>query len=93
MRAPFPGRQVGAAVAGWGKGGSGVSGGSCQALRWEDRSQGTGEQGWGCSTERTQNPNSVDMSLSELQELVMDREAWLQFMGSQRVGHDCATCN
>ena len=33
--------------------------------------------------------DSMDMSLSELQELVMDREAWmLQFMGSQRVGHD-----
>ena len=32
--------------------------------------------------------DSMDMSLSELRELVMDREAWLQFMGSQRVGHD-----
>ena len=33
--------------------------------------------------------NSMDMSLSELQELVMDREACvLRFMGSQRVGHD-----
>ena len=33
--------------------------------------------------------DSVDVSLSELRELVMDREAWLlQFMGSQRVGHD-----
>ena len=30
-----------------------------------------------------------DMSLSKLQELVMDREAgMLQSMGSQRVGHD-----
>ena len=39
--------------------------------------------------------DSMDVSLSELQELVMDREAWraaiqfvLQFMGSQRVEHD-----
>ena len=30
----------------------------------------------------------MDVSLGELRELVMDREAWLQFMGSQRVGHD-----
>ena len=29
----------------------------------------------------------TDVSLSELRELVKDREAW-QFMGSQRVGHD-----
>ena len=29
------------------------------------------------------------MSLSELRELVMDREAWrAAIMGSQRVGHD-----
>jgi len=33
--------------------------------------------------------NSMDVSLSELRELVMDREAGvLQFMGLQRVGHD-----
>ena len=33
--------------------------------------------------------DSVDMSLSKLQELVMDRRLGvLQFMGSQRVGHD-----
>ena len=36
--------------------------------------------------------NSMDMSLSELRELVMDREAChLWFMGLQRVGHDWAT--
>ena len=34
--------------------------------------------------------DSMDMSLGELRELVMDREAWvLRFMGSQRVGCVC----
>ena len=33
--------------------------------------------------------NSMDMSLSKLQEMGKEREAWvLQCMGSQRVGHD-----
>ena len=33
--------------------------------------------------------DSMDVSLGELRELVMDREAWqLRFMGSQRVGHN-----
>ena len=36
--------------------------------------------------------DSVDMSLSELWELVMDRETWCAVIhGSQRVGHDWAT--
>ena len=36
--------------------------------------------------------DTMEMSLSKVRELVMDREAWcLQFMGSQRVGHNWAT--
>ena len=33
---------------------------------------------------------SMDVSLSELREMVMDRESWraARFTGSQRVGHD-----
>ena len=35
--------------------------------------------------------DSMDMSLSKLREIVKDREAWLQFMGLQRVRHDLVT--
>ena len=35
--------------------------------------------------------DSMDMSFSKLRERVKDRDGKLQFMGSQRVGHDLAT--
>ena len=36
--------------------------------------------------------DSMDMNLSKLQEMVMDREAWhLRSMGRERVGHNWAT--
>ena len=35
--------------------------------------------------------DSVDMSLSKLQEIVKRKAGVLQSMGSQRVGHDLAT--
>ena len=34
--------------------------------------------------------DSIDMSLSKPREVTKDREAWLPFMGLQRIGHDLA---
>ena len=32
--------------------------------------------------------DAMDMNLGKLWEIVRDREAWLQSMGSQRIGHN-----
>ena len=46
-------------------------------------------EGWRRRGQKRMRWDSMDMSLGELWELVMDRKAWrVQFMGSQRVGHD-----